>query len=110
MGQTSLVHPRTANLPPEEQAQGIYQYTSPEELEARRLSRQQSEPALADRKTEMPAAIAAPYGGKLVRRRTMQPGGTPLVDITRMMVENLPEDDAWQILTMLAKRFDLEVQ
>ncbi|UQT03810.1 hypothetical protein KAONASHI_00200 [Serratia phage vB_SmaP-Kaonashi] len=105
MGQTSLVHPRTANLPPEEQARGVYEYTSPEELAARAATK----PALADRKTEMPAAIAAPYGGKLVRRRTMQPGGTPLVDITRMMVENLPEDDAWQILTMLANRFDMEI-
>lgn len=32
MSGTALVHPRTAHLPPDEQAVGTYVYTSPEEL------------------------------------------------------------------------------
>ncbi|WBF78447.1 hypothetical protein [Cronobacter phage EspYZU13] len=131
---TSLVHPDTAKLTPDEQKKGIYEYTPPEViayLRGERLSATDlelvtnfyggtlpnltaaaahAEPALAERKTTKPPAMAAPYGRKLVAKRKVQPGGTPLVDITKMMAANLPDDDAWAVLVTLAQRFDLEVE
>lgn len=66
----------------------------------------------APRRVEASPALAAPYGGakRLVRKRVMQPGATPLVDITKQLAANLSEDDAWAVLVTLAQRFDLEVE
>lgn len=138
---TSLVHPDTAKLTPDEQKKGIYHYTPPEVLAFNRgedLNDEDMEivrkfyggvipnitphhgahevpaaPAVATpRRVEASPALAAPYGGakRLVRKRVMQPGAVPLVDITKQLAANLSEDDAWAVLVTLAQRFDLEVE
>lgn len=138
---TSLVHPDTAKLTPDEQKKGIYHYTPPEVLAFNRgedLNDEDMEivrkfyggvipnitahheahevpaaPATpTPRRVEASPALAAPYGGakRLVRKRVMQPGAVPLVDITKQLAANLSEDDAWAVLVTLAQRFDLEVE
>lgn len=138
---TSLVHPDTAKLTPDEQKKGIYHYTPPEVLAFNRgeyLSHADTEivrkfyggtlpnitpgnppdevpaspAAPTPRRVEASPALAAPYGGgkRLVRKRTMQPAGTPLVDITKQLAANLSDDDAWAVLVTLAQRFNLEVE
>ncbi|UGV21576.1 hypothetical protein [Cronobacter phage EspYZU05] len=135
---TALVHPDTAKLTPDEQKKGIYHYTPPEVLafnNGERLTEDDLEivkkfyggvipnltphdvpdaipAAPAPRRVEASPALAAPYGGakRLVRKRTMQPAGTPLVDITKQLAANLSDDDAWAVLVTLAQRFDLEVE
>lgn len=107
MGATSLVHPRTAMLPPEEQARGNYQYTSPEELAARAATK----PALAEPIMDTPPVTDQPR--RLIRKRddvkakkstdhAVQHAVFELLDV-------LPDERAYAVLCNLAKRFNMEI-
>lgn len=123
---TALVHPSTARLTPEEQAKGIYTYTSPEELAARQASEMPSagqalayaehagEAALAERNVGMNPAMAAPYGRKLVS--TAKPKqAAPNADHAMQhavldLLKAVSDERAYAVLCALAKRFDLEIE
>ncbi|AZB48861.1 hypothetical protein [Aeromonas phage 25AhydR2PP] len=70
MSGTSLVHPRTAHLPPDEQAKGTYVLTTPEELSARAALERAGSPTGRTQNTH-PEPHSLPVTGRVVRKPPM---------------------------------------
>ncbi|QOC54393.1 hypothetical protein Atoyac15_29 [Aeromonas phage Atoyac15] len=69
MSNTALVHPRTAHLPPDEQAVGTYVYTSPEELARLETLRRAEEQRLTGTNLpDVPTRHPVPEPKRLVRK------------------------------------------
>lgn len=135
---TSLVHPDTAKLTPEEQKKGIYHYTPPEVL-AYLNGENLTDEDLAivekhygylpdrpsarqvERPVTQPPELAAPYGGqpahtestprRLVKKKPPEAvQAATMLDVALLASGALPNDAAWVLLSNLAKRFDLEIE
>lgn len=127
----ALVHSQTPKSKPEDQMKGIYQIT-PFEVQAWLRGEslntkdygivhayyaalgtsppaQNKEPAL----TDVPAASSA---AAVFPKRLVKPAPTftgpleSLRQIAKLSVATLPDDDAWEVLVSLAKRFNLEIE
>ena len=135
---TSLVHPDTAKLTPEEQKKGIYQYTPPEVLAyfngedmtdedleivrkhfgyiPDRPSARQVVSPVAQHPEPAPAHGGQPAHPESVPRRLVKKKpadavqAATMLDVALLASGALPNDAAWVLLSNLAKRFDLEIE
>ncbi|CUH74587.1 hypothetical protein AXI70_gp12 [Cronobacter phage Dev-CD-23823] len=123
---TSLVHPHTAKLPPDQQAKGVYQYTPPEVLAYQR-GEQLSEQDLAFVKRyyggtlpSIPGAVgvaenvalaeqsAAPRR-KLVKKGSGGAASASVYDAITLLVNTLGDNDKELLLMRLANDLGYEV-
>lgn len=128
---TSLVHPRTAHLPPEEQAKGNYVYTSPEELSRLATLRRAEEQRLSGEnlsptgRTPVDPVQKAIHGAavKVVRKRQEpEPVGYDLSELEARLaavmlaqypgtvLELLPESDKATAFNILAEQLGYVVE
>lgn len=135
---TSLVHPDTAKLTPDEQKKGIYQYTPPEVLAyfnhepmtdedygivQKHFGYLPDRPSkgAVERPVTQPSELAAPYGGqqtnpestprRLVKKKPSDAvQAATMLDVALLASGALNNDAAWALLANLAKRFDLEIE
>lgn len=135
---TSLVHPDTAKLTPDEQKKGTYHYTPPEVL-AYLNGETLTDEDLAivekhygylpdrpgarqmERPVSKPPELATPYGGqqthsesvprRLVKKKPPEAvQAATMLDVALLASGALPNDAAWVLLSNLAQRFDLEIE
>ena len=135
---TSLVHPDTAKLTPEEQKKGIYHYTPPEVLAylngenltdedlaivekhygylPDRPSARQVVSPVAQHSEPAPAHGGQPAYPESTPRRLVKKKpsdavqAATMLDVALLASGALNNDAAWALLANLAKRFDLEIE